>query len=128
MHNIIVTKFELSELLTQNQGIGLNKLLKKAELTQYDFVQITCQEEFVKLRSKFGDKDTLTMRAAADALEISYPHLVRLKLNGQSIPYTQDGERAPVYFPIWAIAVHNYLKSHPIIPGRITFSNLLSEI
>lgn len=128
MNKINTSKFELGLLLRKNAYRDLDSFLNDSKLTQSDFVQITCQEEFVKLRSKFGDKDTLTMRATADALEISYPHLVRLKLNGQSIPYTQDGERAPVYFPMWAIAVHNYLKSHPIIPGRITFSNLLSEI
>lgn len=123
-----LTKFELFSLLQNSKQINLSEFLNMTKLTQNEFIEIVCSDEISTARKKHGNTDVFSMKLAAKALDISYPHLVRLKKSGMSIQYTQDKARSPVYFPVWAIAVHNYLKSHPIIPGQTTFSNLLAEI
>ncbi len=128
MNTLQKNKFELDQYLQKNNNTDLETFLQSNQLTQYHFIQIVCHEKIKSLKTKYNNADVLDMKSTAEALGISYIHLLRLKQQGHSIPYTQNGERHPVYFPVWAIAVSNYLKSHPLIPGKITFSNLLNEI
>lgn len=119
---------DLQLFLIKNPNISLEDFLLQLQITQKELIGIVCDQELAKLYKDFGQVDTLTMASAAKAMDISYPHLVRLKQQGKTIRYSQKGSNAPVYFPLWAIAIYNYLRSNPIVPGEVTFSKLLQEI
>ena len=122
--------YNLSQVLTLNQNLSLDNFLNEVKITEDEFIDIVCHNEIAHIHELYGVRTTrLTLLQASSVVEISSHHLGFLRRNGElSIPSTQSKERGPIYFPVRGVAIYNYIKSHPIIPGKTTFSNLFQEI
>lgn len=129
MHTKRLTKFELYEILNQNENKNLNNFLRYSKMTPDELIEIICDDEILVIKQKFGSNiNTLTLKQLAVVDGYSQTHLGRLRRDGDlEIHSTQKG-KGRIGFPIHNVAVYLYLKAHPIQADKYTFSNLLSEI